>query len=63
METHMKKMSYHSRRGALAFEWIIICTLLVIGMIGALGALRTSLYKTAEVLPAGVSSICDDLAP
>ena len=57
----MKKMSGNSRRGALTFEWLVICTLLVIGMIGALGALRTKLCETAEVLPAGVSSLCEEL--
>ncbi len=39
-----------NRRGALSFEWIIIVTLLVIGMIGGLGALRNSiLAKVADM--------------
>ena len=39
-----------NRRGALAFEWIVIVTLLVIGMISGLGALRNSiLSKVADV--------------
>ena len=39
-----------NRRGALAFEWIVIVTLLVIGMISGLGALRNSiLSKVVDV--------------
>ncbi|MDO4568920.1 MAG: hypothetical protein Q4D38_00885 [Planctomycetia bacterium] len=30
------------RCGSLSFEWIVITTLLVIGLIGGLGALRNS---------------------
>ena len=50
-----------NRRGVLTFEWLVIITLLVIGMVSSLGVLRTSLYKTCEILPEGVSSICGEL--
>ncbi|MDO4550478.1 MAG: hypothetical protein Q4C96_04425 [Planctomycetia bacterium] len=39
-----------NRRGALTFEWIVIVTLLVIGMIGGLGVLRnTILLKVTDM--------------
>lgn len=47
----MKRNGTKNRRGALTFEWLVIVTLLVIGMIGGLGALRNSLYTTCEVIP------------
>ncbi|MCR5163212.1 MAG: hypothetical protein K6C40_04255 [Thermoguttaceae bacterium] len=49
------------RRGTLTFEWIAITTLLVIGVISALGALRTALCHTAEVIPENVCNLSSEL--
>lgn len=49
------------RRGTLTFEWITITTLLVIGVISALGVLRTALSHTAEVIPENVSHLSSEL--
>jgi len=46
-----------NRRGALAFEWIIIVTLIVIGLIGGLGALRASLVNKVVDLSASVDKL------
>lgn len=53
----MKRNGSKNRRGALTFEWLIIITLLVIGMIGGLGALRNSICKTCDVIPEQTSKI------
>lgn len=49
------------RRGSLTFEWIVITTFLVIGVISALGALRHALNETAEVVPANVCNFCTEI--
>ena len=49
------------RRGTLTFEWIAITTLLVIGVISALGALRSKLNETAEVIPDNICNLSSEL--
>lgn len=49
------------RHGTLTFEWIAITTLLVIGVISALGALRTHLSHTAEVIPENICNLSSEL--
>ena len=46
-----------NRRGALAFEWIVIVTLLVIGMISGLGALRNSILSKVVDVTASVDKL------
>ncbi|MBQ6108763.1 MAG: hypothetical protein IJK97_11190 [Thermoguttaceae bacterium] len=58
MKSNVKKTI---RRGTLTFEWIAITTLLVIGVISALGALRTALNHTAEVIPENVCNLSSEL--
>ena len=36
----MKKSHRHLRRGVLSFEWILICVVLVVGIIGGLAGVR-----------------------
>ena len=50
-----------SRRGTLTFEWITITTLLVIGVISALGALRLALIRTAEIVPENISHLSSQI--
>ena len=57
----MTKTSYAKRRGSLTFEWLVIVTLLVIGVINGLSALRLALNKTCEVFPEQVSTISEAL--
>jgi len=44
------------RRGVLTFEWILIATVLVIGIIAGLSAVRSSLVNEYQAL---TESICD----
>lgn len=55
----MKK--FKNRRGSLTFEWIVITTLLVIGVISALGVLRQALNETAEIIPANICNISTEI--
>ena len=41
----MKKSHRHLRRGVLSFEWILICVVLVVGIIGGLAAVRHSFLQ------------------
>ncbi|MCR5163214.1 MAG: hypothetical protein K6C40_04265 [Thermoguttaceae bacterium] len=45
------------RRGSLSFEWIVITTLLVIGMISGLGALRNSVVQKLDDLTTSVETL------
>ena len=49
------------RRGTLTFEWIAITTLLVIGVISALGVLREKLTQTAEIIPENVCNLSSEI--
>lgn len=49
------------RRGSLTFEWIVISTLLVIGVLTALGALRNALNETAEVIPENICHLSTEI--
>lgn len=51
------KKSTQKRRGSLSFEWIAITTLLVIGMISGLGALRNSVVKKIDDLTTSVETL------
>ena len=52
----MKKTT-GNRRGSLSFEWIVITTLLVIGMISGLGALRNSVVQKLDDLTTSVETL------
>ena len=45
----------------LAFEWVVITTLMVIGLISGLGALRNALNDTAEIIPANVCELSTEI--
>ncbi len=49
------------RRGSLTFEWIVITTLLVIGVISGLGMLRSALNETAKVLPENICNMSTEI--
>jgi len=51
------KNSTGKRRGSLSFEWVAITTLLVIGMISGLGALRNSVVKKLDDLTTSVETL------
>ena len=57
----MTKTSHGKRRGSLTFEWLVIITLLVIGVINGLSALRLALNKTCEVFPQQISTMSTPL--
>ena len=58
MKSNVKKTI---RRGTLTFEWIAITTLLVIGVISALGVLREKLSETAEIIPDNICNLSSQL--
>lgn len=45
----------------LTFEWIVLVSLLVIGMISGLAVLRTTLYTTCTVIPENAANLCEEL--
>ncbi|MDO4628698.1 MAG: hypothetical protein Q4C70_05905 [Planctomycetia bacterium] len=45
------------RKGSLSFEWIVITTLLVIGMISGLGALRNAVVLKLDDLTESVKNL------
>lgn len=45
------------RQGSLSFEWIVITTLLVIGLISGLGALRNAVVDKLDDLTTSVENL------
>jgi hypothetical protein len=39
----MSRPNFRQRRGALTLEWILLCTVLIIGTVGGVAAVRNSL--------------------
>jgi hypothetical protein len=39
----MSRLKIHRRRGALTLEWVLLCTVLIIGTVGGVAAVRNSL--------------------
>lgn len=52
----MKNKS-QKKHGSISFEWIVITTLLVIGLISALGALRNSIVEKLDDLTTSVENL------
>ena len=40
---HPRKASFRRRRGALTLEWVLLCTVLIIGTVGGVAAVRNAL--------------------
>ena len=53
----MKKRRQPLRRGVLTLEWILLTTILVIGIIGGLGALRNALLDELNDMSQAVSGM------
>jgi Flp pilus assembly pilin Flp len=45
------------RRGVLALEWILLITIVVVGIIGGLGAVRLALINEAQDLNEAMQSL------
>jgi hypothetical protein len=60
--TLLSKSNKKHRRGVFTFEWILLISLLVIGVIGGLTAVRNSLICELNELTNCIESIacCDD---
>ncbi|NMC21054.1 MAG: hypothetical protein GYA33_11625 [Thermogutta sp.] len=52
-----RKSRRHSRRGMLSFEWVLLISLLVIGIIGGLAAVRNALLSELNDLAQAVEAI------
>ena len=57
----------HKRKGALTLEWILLVTVIVIGIIGGLGAVRMATVAELQDLATAIEAInmgpcqnCDD---
>ncbi len=61
MFSGIKMNGKHKRRGSLTFEWIIISTIMAIGILTALGALRNALNETAEVVPENICNLSTEI--
>jgi len=46
-----------ARRGVLTFEWILMVTLLVVGLIGALGAVRNAMLDELMDLEGAIEAM------
>jgi len=54
MRTHRRR-GPGLRRGALTLEWILLCTVLIIGTVGGVAAVRNALILEYEEM---IESIC-----
>ncbi|HZL87223.1 MAG TPA: hypothetical protein VFB96_02510 [Pirellulaceae bacterium] len=55
---HKPKRPLHSkRRGVLTLEWILLLTVIVIGIIGGLGAVRAATVAELQDLAASIEAI------
>lgn len=52
-----KRSSRRQRRGALTLEWILLVTVLVIGIIGGLGAVRAATVAELIDLAGAIEAI------
>jgi len=56
-EREFMKDKSQKKRGSISFEWIVITTLLVIGLISGLGALRNSIVEKLDDLTTSVENL------
>lgn len=54
---HLKRPLRHKRRGVLTLEWILLVTVIVIGIIGGLGAVRAATVNELQDLAASIEAI------
>lgn len=54
---HHKRLLRHKRRGVLTLEWILLATVIVIGIIGGLGAVRLATVSELHDLAAAIEAI------
>jgi len=52
-----RKRRSTARRGVLTFEWILIVTLLIVGLIGALGAVRNAMLDELMDLEGAIEAM------
>ena len=50
-----RKAGYRRRRGALTLEWILLCTVLIIGTVGGVAAVRNALILEYQEM---IETIC-----
>jgi hypothetical protein len=51
----MSRPRSHRRRGALTLEWILICTVIIIGTVGGVAAVRNNLILEYQEM---IDTIC-----
>ena len=51
------KRKRQSRRGVLSLEWILLITVLVVGIIGGLGAVRNAMISELQDLAEAIDNI------
>ena len=64
---HLNRPLRRKRKGALTLEWILLVTVIVIGIIGGLGAVRVATVAELQDLAGAIEAInmgpcqnCDD---
>ena len=50
-----RSRTYRRRRGGLTLEWILLCTVLIIGTVGGVAAVRNSLILEYQEM---IETIC-----
>ena len=51
-----KRNRHHRRRGMLTLEWILLCTVIVIGTVGGIAAVRNALILEYREM---IDTICE----
>jgi len=54
---HLKRPLRRKRKGALTLEWILLVTVIVIGIIGGLGAVRAATVAELQDLAGAIQAI------
>ena len=57
MHVRNNRMAKRRRRGVLALEWILLITIVVVGIVGGLGAVRVALINEAQDLNEAMQSL------
>jgi hypothetical protein len=50
-----RKANYRRRKGALTLEWVLLCTILIIGTVGGVAAVRNALVLEYQEM---IETIC-----
>tara|TARA_B100000809_G_scaffold265025_1_gene322536 strand:- start:1561 stop:1764 length:204 start_codon:yes stop_codon:yes gene_type:complete len=61
--TQQKRRSSRPRRGGISFEWVLIASVLVFGIVGGLGSVRNALVGEIKDLVEAIQDIRENTGP